>query len=439
MIYRESIQYLESVHAFGVKKGMSNMITLMNKLGNPQEQLPIIHIAGTNGKGSVCAMLSSILQEEGYRVGLFTSPHLQYYNERIQVNWKPISNEDFALLATQVRAKCEEMVEEGYNHPTVFEYLTAMGFYYFSQQKVDFLILEVGLGGRFDATNIITRPLVSVITSIGLDHTRILGNNLIDIAGEKGGIIKKNCPVVLSCNQKEVYNRIKEIADEQQATLYYSQIQNIFIHNATMEGTTFSIKTSYNEYEDLFLLLIGSYQIQNVATVLSTLFVLQKQKICISTRALRKGLSKVRWAGRMEVFSKDPLIVLDGAHNPKGIEAFLQSILGLIQGRKLYVLFGALQDKDYKQMLALLLPHIDGIVLTEPKNHRAVPIQDIRNLIVQETIPVYEEKDSYKAFQIAKNQLEEGDVLCCIGSLYLVGEIQSWKKEKDKVGGLKDD
>ncbi|NMA83738.1 MAG: bifunctional folylpolyglutamate synthase/dihydrofolate synthase [Epulopiscium sp.] len=428
MTYEESIKYIDSIQFFGKKKGLDNMIYLMNQLENPQERLKIIHVAGTNGKGSVCAMLSSILQAQGYKVGFFTSPHLECYNERIQVNRRPISNKDFAAIATEIRLQCEEMVQSGQNHPSFFEYITAMAFTYFAQQEVDFVILEVGLGGRLDATNIIKEPLVSVITSIALDHTHILGSTLSEVTWEKAGIMKENRPTVLSCTQEEVYNIVKEIAKERKIPFYFAKTEDLSIYEQTLEGVRFSINNTYIKYEDLFLSLLGTYQIRNVCTVLLTIAVLRQQQVLISEEAIRAGLAHTEWAGRMEIISKKPLFILDGAHNPEGIKAFLETVLEQAEDRKIYIIFGVLKDKAYEQMLGQLIPHIHGIIFTEPDHPHAVATEKLAALVEGREIAIYQEKDIGKALELAKNVVQVEDILCGIGSLYLIGGIKTTQR-----------
>ena len=350
MNYTECIHYLEKEVGFGSVPGLERIQALCDKLGNPERELSVIHVAGTNGKGSAVAMLSSILKEAGYCVGTYTSPHLDRYNERFIINGQQISDDDFAKEITLMKNICDELAEEGKDVPTLFEIVTGAAFHYFAEKKVDILILEVGLGGKYDATNIIPHPLLSLIMSISIDHTDFLGDSIEKIAAEKAGIIKKNCPVVLYSQDKIVYNIMWTKSQEMNAPLYSPQNAEVHISSQTLEGTVFSVKTDLLNLPDLKLSMLGDYQIHNCITVLEACAVLQKNGLSLSEDAIRTGLKNARWAGRMEICGKDPLILLDGAHNADGILQLAASIQTYFEQKKVTLILGVLGDKEYTKM-----------------------------------------------------------------------------------------
>lgn len=424
MNYTEALGYIDSIYGLGSDLGLGRVEVLMEKLGNPQEDIKIIHVAGTNGKGSCCAMLSNILVEQGYRVGVYTSPHLEEYNERYTVNNVRISNDDFAKHMGIVKASCDELVAEGkITQPTVFEVVTALAFNYFAEQKVDYLLLEVGLGGRFDATNVIHKPLLSIITSISMDHMDFLGNTLSSIAFEKGGIIKENCPVVLYSQCDEVYETEKKIAEERHAKLYFAKEQGTTVLSQDITGTVFNIKNEYISYSGIKLGLLGDYQINNAATVLLACKVLKDSGVEISEKSIFAGLEKAQWSGRMEIVEKDPIVMLDGAHNMDGIHMLAESLERYFGNKKLTLLIGILGDKEYEKMIDMLLPLASKIVLTEPNNSRKWDVDTLTETISNFKIETYREKDIEKAYSLAKSITAKEDVLCCAGSLYLIGEL----------------
>lgn len=426
MLYNDAIAYLENISALGSKLGLERIQELLNKLDNPQNKLKCIHVAGTNGKGSACSLLKNILIEAGYKVGVYTSPHLQEYTERFEINLTPIPKEDFAKELQLIQTICKEMEQSSIGHPTIFELLTAMAFHYFLKENVDIVILEVGLGGRFDATNVITKPLLSLIMSIGMDHMDYLGHSLEQIAMEKAGIIKENCPVVLYSQSEVVYNKIMEICSGKNANLYYAKQSNIQIIKQSLKETIFSIENKYFSYPRVHLPLLGSYQMQNCATVLLACHVLQKIGLSISTTQILNGIQKAYWNGRMEVCQQNPLVVLDGAHNTDGIIALSQSIPQYFIGKKITLLLGVLGDKEYNKMTEAILPLVDTIVLTEPFNERKLTVDELESFLSSWKKPIYKNADIKQAYQLALQQTGENDVLLCCGSLYMIGEVRNY-------------
>lgn len=424
MNYEQAIAYIDDITGISAKIGLVRIKRILERLGNPQNNLKIIHVAGTNGKGSVCAMLASILMQMGNTVGLYTSPHLKCYNERYQINFTIISNREFANYMELIKQSCDEMVKDGEGQPTVFEVLTCLAFLYFAEKKVDYVVLEVGLGGRFDATNVIENPILSVITSIGKDHIEYLGNDLKQIAAEKGGIIKNNCPVVLSSQNESVYCVIKQICEEKRVKLYYAKQNHIKVLLQKLNKTIFSIKNEFLEYKSIELSLLGNYQIQNCATVLLACKVLACKGVSLDEKAVIEGIKTTHWAGRMELCAENPLLFVDGAHNYDGICALKETIQHYFKDKKVTFVVGILKDKEYEKMMDIILPFVHKIVITEPDSKRKLNADSLKSLIVCYDKPIYECKEIKEALRCAKKITDEKDVICCAGSLYMVGKIK---------------
>jgi len=416
--------------------GLDKMKSLMRRLGNPQEELKIIHVAGTNGKGSVCSMLNSILIEANYLVGLFTSPHLIDYNERIRVQNIPIDDKDFEKLNTRIEKICKEMVGDGEESPTFFEYITAMAFLYFAEKNVDIVVLETGIGGTYDVTNIIKTPLVSVITSIGKDHMAMLGDTIEQITQEKAGIIKENCHTVLYKSDRLVYNSVNGICKDKKSLLFSCQDVLISQEHYNMDGTRFTAKDSRFTYQVIYLQLLGKYQVSNAITTLMTIESLKLQGYEISKKVVYSGLKNTKWPGRMEIVQKSPTIILDGAHNEQSAKAVTTTLSTLTKKRKICMLIGVLKDKDYTRIVEILIPFADTIIVTEITNKRALSAERLYNTIKDKghlDTQLILEKNIRNAYKIGQELLKENDILCCLGSLYLVGEIkQLLKKGEDK-------
>lgn len=430
MNYQECIHYLEKEVGFGSVPGLERIQYLCDKLGNPERRLSVIHVAGTNGKGSAVAMLSSILKEAGYRVGTYTSPHLERYNERYLINGVEISDAAFAEEISLMRRLCEELAAEGKPVPTLFEITTGSAFHYFYEKQVDILILEVGLGGRFDATNVVPSPLLSLLMSISIDHTDFLGNTIAEIAMEKSGIIKKNCPVVLYSQEEIVYNIIKDAADRMDAPFYCLNDAEITVASQTLEGTVFSVKNKDFSLENLELSLLGTYQLENCLAVLEACFVLQGCGLQISEKAIRSGLKNARWAGRMELCGKAPLVILDGAHNADGIRQLAKSLAVYFKEKKVTLILGVLGDKEYQKMAEQILPFADTVILTEPHSERRLDVFSLARSVSAFSGTVYTEREIEAAYEKARTLTPaEGIILCC-GSLYMIGAMRTYLTHK---------
>lgn len=427
---QQVIRFLESTQRPAKTVGLSRIENLMKRLGNPQNKLKIIHVAGTNGKGSVCAMLTSILIESGHTVGLFTSPHLIEYNERIQINRRPINDQDFEEIGLKVKKACQEIEENKEESPMFFEVITAMAFLHFANQKVDVVVLETGIGGRYDATNIIKKPILSIITSIGKDHMDFLGDTLEAITWEKGGIIKENCPTVLYDSDKSVYNTISDICKKKNSVLFSCKESVVTNESYTMEGTTFSIKNEYFTYKDIFLQLLGKYQVSNAITTLMAIESLNESGYNIEEEYIYKGLKNTNWAGRMELIQKNPAIMIDGAHNEESAKAFITSLQGITKEPKVCMIIGVLQGKDYKTILEILIPFAHTVIVTQSTYSRALPAEELYEEIKRMTnTPILIlEKDLITAYNRGKQLLtqRQEEILCCLGSLYLVGELKQF-------------
>jgi len=427
--YAEALDYIYNLNKYGIKLGLNNISYLLFLLGNPHKYLNIIHISGTNGKGSTAAIISSILQANGFKTGLYTSPHLVDFTERMKINSQNISQEKVCELLERIKPYIEEVSNTtGYNHPTFFEVITAMAFLYFYEEKVDFLVLEVGLGGRLDATNV-CQPLISVITRIDYDHMDKLGSSLKEIAREKSGIIKPGKIVISSSQYDEAYNEIKKIANERNSPLFsIGKKINYQIKKTDITGSIFDLKGIYSEYKDMYVSLIGKHQVDNAATAIATIEALRIKGLNIPTKAIRDGLGKVRWKGRLEIIQNEPLLVLDGAHNPNGIKIVRQTLEELFSYNRLILVLAIFSDKDYKKMVQIISPIADLIITTKAKNPRATPPQVIakeveqyinkNKIIVTENIP--------QAINCALSNSKKNDLICITGSLYTVGEVKRY-------------
>ncbi len=413
MTEEQILNWIHSTELFGSVLGLNSIRELLNRLGNPQKQLKIIHVAGTNGKGSVCSMLASVLKEAGFKTGLYTSPYIEQFRERIRIDGVMISPNSLVQCGLKVKSACEEMVGDGLSHPTEFELVTALGLLYYAEQNCDFVVLEVGLGGRLDATNVIDAPVLSVITSIDFDHVDRLGNTLKEIAFEKCGIIKKGTVVVTSpCQPEEVLQVIEERIKEESVPLCIAtQPCNIQV---TLKETTFDWEG--NTY---LLPLLGQYQAQNGATVLEAVKQLRHLGITISDSALVNGLKKVIHIARMELIR--PNLLIDGGHNLSGIKALFSFIRQTKKEGKIFVVAGMLKDKDYLECAKLLRDLADVLLATETDSPRKLEAKEFALCSQADEC----EPDCIKAVQSALNRATDEDIVIACGSFTLVGPVRS--------------
>ena len=416
MSYASTLEYIHSVKWQGSKPGLSRTQTLLAALGNPEQKLKFIHIAGTNGKGSTAACLASCLQAAGYRVGLYTSPYINRFNERMQVDGVPIPDQDLEDLVNQIRPAADAMADS----PTEFELITALAFLYFTQRHCDIVVLEVGLGGTLDSTNVIGPPEAAVITALGLDHTAQLGNSLAEIARTKAGIIKGGCPVISYGGIPEADAVIAEVCQQKGSSLHLVDFSQLTLHPASLSGTRFD----FGDLKELSLPLLGSYQPRNAAVAITTLKVLADAGWTVSDEAIRKGLAAVQWPGRFELLRSTPPFLLDGSHNPPGMEATAQSLRDRFPDQKFTFLISVMADKDVKGMLAPILPLAREFVAVRANLPRAMPAEQLADLIRSlggkaETAPTIPAGVA-RALELAG---ETGPV-CALGTLYFSFDVR---------------
>lgn len=431
MKYEQAVAYIDDIPRFTKKNTLDNTRKLMERLGNPDRSMRILHVAGTNGKGSVCAYLSSVLTNAGKRTGLFTSPHLVKINERFLINEKEITDEEFLAAFHRVLDVIKEAEPEGILHPTYFEMLFLIGMVIFQEQKVEYLVLETGLGGRKDATNVVESPMISVITSIGLDHVEYLGDTCAAIAGEKAGIIKKGVPVVYDANREDVTQVMEHYAEQMKSSSYPVDSCMYKIKEATHKKIDFCTLTQYYETMDLEISSIAQYQVMNAMLAVTALKVTADQT-GISDDQIRQGICQMRWQGRMETVF--PGVIVDGAHNEPGIAQFVKTVQRFQKEDSITYIFAAVNDKDYEKMIRILCQQTEfqKVIVTEVDSYRRTPAEDLADIFRRYTRqPVEVCKDSREAFR--KGIAEKGDgLLFCVGSLYLVGDLKGYLRSKDQ-------
>ena len=417
MTYEEALSYIHSICWKGSKLGLDRTRELLGKLDDPQKELKFIHIAGTNGKGSTAAMLSSILEEAGYRVGLYTSPFINRFNERMQVNHQPIPDEELAALTEYVRPYADAMADS----PTEFELITALAMVWFARQKCDIVVLEVGMGGELDSTNIIDVPEAAVIAAMGLDHVKELGPTMADIARAKAGIIKEGGRVVSYGGNPEADEVIAAVCRARNASLCQPDFSAIVPGDFGLEGQTFS----YKGWRGLRIPLVGAYQMNNAAVVLETVEVLRQRGWSVSDEAVRQGLADTRWPARFEVLRRDPVFIVDGGHNPHGIRATAESLSRLFPGRKITFVTGVMADKDVEHILGLIVPLAEQFFTVRPDNPRAMDAGELAARI--EAMGAKATACASVRDGVDRAIQAEGPhgVACALGSLYMSGEVRS--------------
>jgi len=416
MDYQQALAYLNNVEFFGSKPGLGRVGELLEKLGNPHRGLRFIHIAGTNGKGSCAAMTASILKAAGYKTGLFTSPYLYRFNERMQINGKQIDDEVLAELVTRVKPIAEAMDD----HPTVFELMTATALLWYKEEQCDAVVLEVGLGGRFDATNIIDAPEAAVIMNIGLDHTEILGDTVEQIAFEKAGILKPGTEAVLFQQGEGVTNVVRSRCAELGVPLHISDFSQIKSEFDSIYGQSFTYKG-----ERYALPLLGPHQLKNAATVLEVVEVLRGRGWRLEQGDVEHGLYAVHWPGRFELLSEEPLFVVDGGHNPQCALTVAENLERYFPDKRRILLLGVLRDKDYAGLTEILDRAADEYVCITPESPRALPAEELAAYLSRYNKPVSVCESIRDGVSRALDRSDEGSVVCAVGSLYSVGEIRA--------------
>lgn len=418
MTAEEAIAFIHEKTWQGSKPGLERTGELLKELGSPQDRLRFIHIAGTNGKGSTAAMLSNILRCSGLKTGLYTSPFISSFNERIQLNGQTIPDEALG----EITEKCLPLALSMEDRPTEFELVTVIAMEYFARENCDVVVLETGLGGRLDSTNVIDNPLCSVITNIGLDHTRELGDTVEKIAAEKAGIIKPFCPTVIYELPENVKNVIKKRCREVSSDLTSADFGAIMDVSDSRHGQIFS----YKEFPGLKLPLLGAHQLKNAAVVLETVSLLRRRSMDISDMAVRRGLEETVWPARFEIISEKPFFVVDGGHNPQCAETVSDNLIRYFPGMKTIILFGVLADKDYMGMASALNRAADCFVTITPPGLRALDAETLAKNVESFGKPVYACRSIKEGIEKALSMAQADSVVCSVGSLYSAGTVRKY-------------
>lgn len=421
----DAVEYINTPRWQASRLGLERTVDLLNRMGRPQDALRFVHVAGTNGKGSTCAYLDSILRCAGYRVGLFTSPYIETFEERIRVNGENISAKDLKEVTLFVKQHAEAIEAETGDHPTEFELMTAVAFEHFARSACDIVVLEVGLGGRLDSTNVIESPEVCVIARIGLDHTTLLGNTLAEVAAEKAGILKEGAPVVSWPQEPEAWAAIEKVAAEKFCELHapdFSQLvlkacegERAYLRPFTYKGRAFETK------------LLASYQPYNAALALEAAELLRARGWGMPEEALREGLARAEWPGRFEVVAEEPLTIIDGGHNPQGAAVLAESLDEVFPGRRAVFVMGVLADKDYIPMLRAVLPYVEAFYTYTPPNPRALSAADLAQCAQGESggaLDVCVCGGPEEALRAARKRAGGDGLVVAFGSLYAIADLK---------------
>ena len=411
-----AIAYLEHFAWQDSRLGLERIRELTARMGNPQKKLRFVHLAGTNGKGSTACFIASILQAAGYRTGLFTSPYIHRFHERMQMDGVSITDTELEQIVAEMRPLADTMDD----HPTTFELVTAAAFAWFLQQSCDIVVLETGMGGELDATNVIESPEVSVITPIDMDHMEYLGNTVGKIAKAKAGIIKAGCPVVTAKQKPEALAVLSKTAKAHGANLTEIDLDAITPGAFDLTGQRFS----YGDLDDLSISLLGQYQIENAALALTAVSVLEQRGFAVPESAKRDGLSHARWLGRFELAGENPAVIVDGGHNAQGAAALAKNLCRYFPGKKITFVMGVLADKEVEAMLSPILPLAERVYTVTPQNDRAMPAEELATLVEAQGIPAIAMPYVAAALETAKQCATSDGVVCYFGSLYSVGEVR---------------
>lgn len=417
MSYKETLEYIHSVCWKGSRPGLERTEELLSMMGNPQNNLKYIHVAGTNGKGSVCSMLSTVLRRAGYKTGLYTSPFVRYFNERMMIDGQMISNDELSCVTEYVKQFADKMEDV----PTEFELITAIAFEYFSRNKCDIVVLETGMGGRLDSTNIINTTVLSVITGIALDHIAYLGDTLGAIATEKAGIIKNNIPVVYGGKSVEAYEAISKVAKEKNSILHTATDSEFSNIEFSLRGCTLDTP----QFKKLYVSLVGDYQPSNIATALKCLSVLKSIGMNIGEEEIRSGMAEVYWPARFEIINEEPLMIYDGAHNPEGLRACVDSIKRFFGEKKVNIISGVMSDKDVNSMLPVIAEVADEVFTVTPNNPRSMDSKVYAEYFNNYGIKAYAYETIDEGVKNALNSsAKKGCALVSLGTLYMYGDMR---------------
>jgi len=423
MTYEEAMAYIHSVNWLGSRPGLERITVLCEKLGHPERELRFIHVGGTNGKGSFCCMLSGILREAGYKTGLYTSPYIERFNERMQIDGMPIPDDELAALTAEVKAVADTMDDP----PTEFELITALCFLYFRNNRCDYVVLEVGLGGRLDSTNIIPAPVLAVITGIDYDHTAILGDTTAKIAAEKAGIIKAPCPVLFGEGDADAAQVISEKTTSECGGDRYHRTDYTKITDVRLspDKTVFT----YGAFRNITLHMLGLYQLHNAANVLTAVELLRDEGLVLPDKAVYDGLAAAHWPARFEKLIDAPLVFYDGAHNPQGIRGAAQNIRQYLSPAqpdgKVVLCMGVLRDKDFADMISRLAPLAHRVFTITPDNPRALPAAETAQVFRENGTPAQSAESLEQGVRDAlAYAAESGRPLVVLGSLYIYGDVK---------------
>ena len=423
MNYTEALEYIHSVNWTFCKPGLERIEKLCRALGNPEKSLKFVHVAGTNGKGSFCSMLDSVLRSAGYKVGLYTSPYIKVFNERMRVDGVNIPDETLAAITERVKPIADAMEDK----PTEFELITAIAFLYFAEEKCDVVVLEAGMGGRLDSTNIIDTSILSVITGISLDHTSFLGDTVEKIAAEKAGIIKSGVPVLFGGTDEAAAQVISDKAKEMSSSFFRPDYTKIDALTTTLRGTSFEYKG-----RAVKLNLLGLYQPRNASLVLEAVGLLKKIGMNISDEAISTGLEEARWSARFEIINHLPLIIFDGAHNPEGISSAVESIKHYFGKEKVIVVSGVLRDKDYNYIASRLSEVAAAAYTITPNNPRALAASDFAALLSSMGVESVANESIAEALSRAVARADKsGEAIVCLGSLYTYVDVTAELEKLD--------
>lgn len=417
MSYESTIDYIENSNWVRTKPGLERTQELLKALGNPEKNLKFVHIGGTNGKGSTAACIAAVLQQAGYRTGLYTSPYILRFNERMQMNGEQISDEELERLVDKIRPIADAMQDK----PTEFELITAVGMQYFYENHADIVVLEVGLGGELDSTNVIDTPECAVLTAIGLDHTEYLGDTITKIAATKAGIIKSGGLVTAYPADEDVVEVLRNRCQTVGAELTMADVSRLNVKSVTLDGVTFD----FDGIQDIFLPLAGSYQPYNAAVAITACRLLKKRGWKITDEIIRQGLARVYWPGRFEVLLRKPVFVLDGAHNPHGIRATVESLKTHFGDKKLTFVIGVMADKDVENMASFVAPLADIFYTARPDNPRSMSADDLAALLRRHGAEAEPCGSVEAAVAAALNHAGEDGVVMALGSLYFSSDIRA--------------
>ncbi len=419
MTYQEALQYIHSVNWTKCRPSLGRIREMMDKMDNPDRSLRFIHIGGTNGKGSTSAMMAAVLQASGYTVGLYTSPFINHFGERMQINGEMISHEEVALITEYIKPIAESLSEI----PSEFDIITAMAMEFFKRHHCDIVVLEVGMGGEFDSTNFISTPVLTILTAMGYDHTKELGDTMTEIATAKSGIIKTNSDVVCYGQNPEAMAVFSRVCRERHCSLTTADFSQLELGEFDLDGQYFS----YKNHRDLRISLPGSYQPKNAAVVLEGLDILQKRGWHITEDAIRQGFSHIHWPARFEVLRRHPVFIVDGGHNPHGIQGTLESLQRLFPKKKITFLMGLMADKDWEHMISPLFPLAARFFTAAPNNPRAISPQVLADAIQREcSVPAIACDTVESAVDQAIAAAGTDGVICALGSLYMAGRIRTY-------------